>query len=1223
MPTDKDTKEAIQLALNNFQTKDLPTASYDFWKVLGYSSERRYEQTTYTFEEFAARFTSRHTIREDRALKANCKEICLLFQLTDEEILDCISQTSQQTIPGLEDNHIKESNLKSYLFASVELYDGSYTRTQLATLSREINRCFAMPVLLLIKIGNRLTFSVINRRMHKRDASKDVLEKVTLIKDIELQDVAHRAHIEILFDLNIGTINRKNTISSFDQLHKEWTSILDVTKLNKRFYKEVSNWFFWAVQNVNFPDGEDNDKEKRNTIGIIRLLTRLIFVWFMKEKKLVPDSLFDNEYIRQVIRFGDTSSSSYYKAILQNLFFATLNTEMNKDRIESRRFRKSYGNRISPEFNVHTLYRYRSLFRDPDNAIRMLFDDIPFINGGLFECLDHEVMQDGCKRYIRIDGFSDREDNVLQIPNFLFWLETELECDLNHFYGTKNKRYKVSGIIEILKKYKFTVAENTPVEEEIALDPELLGHVFENLLAAYNPETRSTARKETGSYYTPREIVDFMVNESLIFYLKSSLLKNCNESMEEDLELRLRLLFEYRDENALLSDEECTQIIKAIDNCTILDPACGSGAFLMGLLQKMAYVLNFLDPDNTKWKQQQILRIQTMIQDAKTLPDEQVRQSVLNKLNDSISDIEQSFNIDVNYSRKLFLIEHCLYGVDIQPIAIQISKLRYFITLLVDQSIRHDHENLGVRSLPNLETNLISANSLFTLGYEQQQLIFDKDFDEYKLRLRDIHKDHFLARSRKEKLDIRAQEEKLKQEFTKHLEDNAFPHDKAIEFLGWNPYSSNKCATFFDPDIMFGIDRFDIVIENPPYVESRNSLLSDDYKTKLQHLMTIKHPKDHILLTRGADLLIYFIERSTSLIKPTGLSCIISQNSWLSTHYGLKFTKFLLRNANVLRIIDSDFKYFDTIQINTVISFITSKSSVNDQVSFETHKSRFGDSIDNVIVKKVKHDDERLKDYKWDLQFSEYDIMEDLLMLNKLGIKFELNRTISVGQGLNIESNVIQTVDFANKKGVPNRFRYPIYTVNDGAPFVLEDTHGCLIDATYAHLKTNSIELFDRTKTKKQPPMFFLPRGLGRHYACYNKLKAFTTSNVEIYVSEKLEFSSIIRMWLFLNSSLFWLIREILGRKNLGGGMLKAEAVDIEDIPMYYDIPLGSEATSVYNRLSTREALTTLIEIDSEEHRIIDSIIGCYFGFSQHKQEKVVLALKNCIKRRSNKANTT
>ncbi|MDE0503410.1 MAG: hypothetical protein OXI86_04945, partial [Candidatus Poribacteria bacterium] len=147
-----------------------------------------------------------------------------------------------------------------------------------------------------------------------------------------------------------------------------------------------------------------------------------------------------------------------------------------------------------------------------------LFDSIPFLNGGLFECLD-KPDEDDPNTITRVDGFSDRDDVSLCVPNFLFFSE-ERNIDLSAAYGTRGKQSKVRGLVKILDRYKFTITENTPIEEEVALDPELLGRVFENLLAAYNPETGSTVRKHTGSYYTPRDIVNYMTDESLIAYLK-------------------------------------------------------------------------------------------------------------------------------------------------------------------------------------------------------------------------------------------------------------------------------------------------------------------------------------------------------------------------------------------------------------------------------------------------------------------------------------------------------------------------------------------------------------------------------------------------------------------------------------------------------------------------------------------------------------------------------
>ena len=112
----------------------------------------------------------------------------------------------------------------------------------------------------------------------------------------------------------------------------------------------------------------------------------------------------------------------------------------------------------------------------------------------------------------------------LIVPDYLFF-GFDQEVDLSEVMGNNTKSFKsaaVKGLIQFLNPTNLPIAENTPIEEDVALDPELLGKVFENLLASYNPETKTTARKQTGSFYTPREIVNYMVDESLIAYLKNT-----------------------------------------------------------------------------------------------------------------------------------------------------------------------------------------------------------------------------------------------------------------------------------------------------------------------------------------------------------------------------------------------------------------------------------------------------------------------------------------------------------------------------------------------------------------------------------------------------------------------------------------------------------------------------------------------------------------------------
>ena len=395
----------------------------------------------------------------------------------------------------LKNEAVKTSLLQSYIFVAIELTEGDYSRGKLAGVARQINRIFPMPVMVLFKIGGRLSIAAINRRLNKRDESKDVLGKVTLIQNIVIEK-PHPGHLDILASFSLAELTEgRRVIQNFDQLHAAWEEVFDVELLNKRFYRELANWYFWALPQVDFPADIEKDDEKRRATGLIRLLTRLIFCWFLKEKGLVPEELFAEADLRKILKDLSPNASTYNEAILQNLFFATLNQRMGKDAKGQpyRAFAKDEGfqkNRTT--YGVDTLYRYEDHFRDPDTALEH-FADVPFLNGGLFECLDRT--EEGTNKKLYLDGFSRNKKKRAIIPNHLFF-GSEHEEDLSGAYGdTKRKKEKVRGLLHILNAYKFTIVENTPVDQEIALDPELLGKVFENLLASYNEETKTTARK--------------------------------------------------------------------------------------------------------------------------------------------------------------------------------------------------------------------------------------------------------------------------------------------------------------------------------------------------------------------------------------------------------------------------------------------------------------------------------------------------------------------------------------------------------------------------------------------------------------------------------------------------------------------------------------------------------------------------------------------------------
>ena len=482
------------------------------------------------------------------------------------------------------------------------------------------------------------------------------------------------------------------------------------------------------------------------------------------------------------------------------------------------------------------------------------FEKIPFLNGGLFECLDAPSKEDATT-ILRVDGFSDRNDNPLCVPNKLFFSD-ERTVDLNDAYGTKGKKHKVRGLIHILSSYKFTIAENTPIEEEVALDPELLGKVFENLLAAYNPETKVTARKETGSFYTPREIVNYMTDESLVAYLKNELITysqaqrspsmttpaaqldltgqaapvQTEMSMETvllsneqkaEIEKKLRELFAYNDEPNPFAQAETELLIKAIDTLKILDPAVGSGAFPMGVLHRLVFILGKLDRRNKQWKQRQIDKVENTIKMAEEIDDSTFRRSTIRDLEGEIDSINEAFERnELDYGRKLYLIENCIYGVDIQPIATQIAKLRFFISLIVDQQTDNSQENRGVRPLPNLETKFVAANTLLSVEKPLQMEIGDTEIDQKEKELKDVRRRHFTARTPKTKRKYRDLDAKIRTEISKLLEERSgLSHDDANRIANWDPYNQNASADFFDPEWMFGVrDGFDVVIGNPPYI---------------------------------------------------------------------------------------------------------------------------------------------------------------------------------------------------------------------------------------------------------------------------------------------------------------------------------------------------------------------------------------------------------------------
>ena len=800
-----------------------------------------------------------------------------------------------------------EGKYTGMMIFAVELHSGAtLTRSESATLTRGFNRiASAQPVILFIKQGNELALSTCERSEYTqqwRDGEK--LGKVSILRGINCLN-PHRGHIDIL--ASIGD----KTYPNYEELYKHWMEVFSSDLLTKKFYSELSDWYAWAVQVARFPNDltTDTDDDKFNHESCIRLITRLIFVWFLKQKHLIPEEFFDERYIKEhfIEEFNphdrrnllyNPEESKYYRLILQNLFFAMLNCPIvaeGKDTPNNRRFRGDGQKGFLREgYNVNNLMRYKADFKEggADEFVQMANTHVPFLNGGLFDCLDKKPEK------LYYDGFSERKESLeqLYLPDWLFFGdEVGRSIDLSQWYGDNNKKsVSARGIIDILKRYNFTIEENTPLDQEVSLDPELLGKAFENLLASYNPETKTSARKQTGSFYTPREIVQYMVDESLVAHLK----RTCGDELEPEY----RKLLSYSTEETTLNEEQRKSIMQAVYNCRVLDPACGSGAFPMGVLQQLVHVLRQLDPTNEMWKD---FMIDLAIEQSKLAfaEDEEAERKA------RLADIEEAFNKSINdpdYARKLYLIEHCIYGVDIQPIAVQISKLRFFISLVVDQKPTNDASlNFGIRPLPNLESKFVAANTLIPVGYDASLFESTEEILSKKTKLKELNHQIFLAKRNVDKQRLKKEIKDTRHELAKAIEDTGFVSQGAAQLLAnWDMFDQNASSSFFDPEWMFGVkDGFDIVIANPPYVVvPKNNIYSGLFQTN-----------------DCLEMYAFFYEKAIQLLVHDGVLSFISASLFIK---GLKFDSlrtFLEKKTRLINLNIVGDNVFENVQMPTAV----------------------------------------------------------------------------------------------------------------------------------------------------------------------------------------------------------------------------------------------------------------------------------------------------------------
>ena len=518
-------------------------------------------------------------------------------------------------------------------------------------------------------------------------------------------------------------------------------------------------------------------------------------------------------------------------------------------------------------FGDTSKYRFHDALHNADQVLKTYFKPIAFLNGGLFECLDNH------KSTTYRDGFTERsgEEHRARLPHKLFFGPTG--------GGTSTH----TGLFQILSAYNFTIDENTATDQEIALDPELLGNIFEKLLDNCTADTTSSERKASGSFYTPREIVDYMVTQALRAYLtqRASSIPNVADRVGDIL-----VRTDDATQKNLFNEQERKELVACINKLRIVDPAVGSGAFPMGILNALVHALSLLDPKNILWKEEQLSY-------AKEIPDSSARKAACDAIEKNFAD-----GTDHDYGRKLYLIQHCIYGVDNKAIAIEIAKLRFFISLLVDEKIDQQADNMGIQPLPNLDFKLQCGDALLGLP-SSGSVLLDSTIQE---QLEQKKEDFFYESNHDNKKTLRDEIDDL----FKALMQGAASFDKKYKNVHFD------FKTHFS-EVFRSQEGFDIVIANPPYIQLQ----------KQGGALTKKYAHcNYSTLAKMGDICVLFYECGIQLLRRGAHLCYITTNKWMRAGYGNKLRAYLATH-NPLQLLDFDgVKIFESATVDTNILMI-------------------------------------------------------------------------------------------------------------------------------------------------------------------------------------------------------------------------------------------------------------------------------------------------------------
>lgn len=876
----------------------------------------------------------------------------------------------------------------------------------------------------------------------------------------------------------------KGKVSSLDEL----ISRFSVEVVNKQFYTEIATAFTELV------GGERNGRKYEKLLGLHSVVDHNKFAEF--GVRLIGRIMFcwflrEKRSENGIPLVPDdmlsldtvTNSNNYYHQVLEPLFFEILNTNQN---------------RRKPEFQTD------------------YYSKVPYLNGGLFSPQTDDHYKYDAVNHCGAYG-------VVSIPNEWF----------NRLYA-------------VLNEYNFTVDENTAYDIELSIDPEMLGRIFENLLAEINPETGENAKKSTGSFYTPRDIVDYMVDSSLCEYLKTK---------TDIAEIKLKALISYSKEDddlAVFDKAEKKKLIDALYTVTALDPACGSGAFPIGMLQKIVYMLQELDPSADLWFDKATENAPRLLK----------------------QEFERKFNSgSLNYIRKLCVIQNSIFGIDIQPIAVEISRLRCFLSLIIEEKVHDDEENRGINPLPNLDFKFIIANSLLKLENDGQLSLFENQ--EHIDQLKAIREEYFNADSGR-RTELKLEFANVQQDMLVNTINNYDKQSSRMyaQLSAWKPFA-NESTDWFDPEWMFGIkDGFDIVIANPPYIDSETMTRTMPDLRKI-------YTKTFSVAKGNWDMFLLFVELGISLNKPKGICTMIVPNKLIAADYASE-TRHYISNYYLNTVRDySNVVVFDNVAVYPIVFLI--EKDTNDL--FETSCAVMNSISSYETETKIWWKDFRVEK-NWDRFFNVSPLQNSIIDKVKRGKRLgeiatvrgaaTVNEAYEIKKLLTEKRNISEQDKCFINTGTIDRY---LTTWSVDKTQYIKDGYYCPV------VNINQLESLYPTRAYETNSEKIVIGGMTKVLECYyDNGKCLAGKSTTIVYDSQISLKYICAI---LNSKLLsWYYSVYYNSLSLAGGFYRIGAPQIKELPIIYN---SDYLTTIENFVDTQLSnynASTDEEIDKQIYKI-------------------------------------